>query len=178
MKTTSINPEFGEQLKYLREMKGLTVRELAARANTALAVVTMVENGHWGAGPDLLIRLGEALGLKGRKLDAFILDGFSTSKRDLLLPKAKAYPARINNALALKCVECVLHPENISTCILNPKIAKSTLRSLARQLADIARAWKKAADSRNGEPITMGPDLGLQLRDGREVYMGLMLLNP
>lgn len=54
----------GNRIKYLRNASGLTLQQLAERADTSRDTIWRLENGDRGLTDDWMRRLGEALGCK------------------------------------------------------------------------------------------------------------------
>lgn len=57
-----LREELGEALRYLREMRGLTLRDVSAQANVALSYLSEVERGKKEASSEVLASISNALG--------------------------------------------------------------------------------------------------------------------
>lgn len=61
---------FGEHLTRLREAKGISIRELAARANLEYSQVQRIEKGKVNLSLSTIVALSEGLGVsKGKMMD-------------------------------------------------------------------------------------------------------------
>jgi transcriptional regulator with XRE-family HTH domain len=73
---------FGPHLRSLRELRGLTQEELAARAGLHVTHISLLEHGKRSARIETLERLGKALGIQPRELLPSIKMPRRSDKRD------------------------------------------------------------------------------------------------
>jgi len=59
---------FGKRVRQLREKRGLTQEELAAKAHLHLNSVSLIERGQRGISLDTILELARALGVKPDRL--------------------------------------------------------------------------------------------------------------
>jgi len=167
---------FGERLKQLRLEGELTVRQLALKAEMSFSLLTLIENGHRGAGQELLERIGTALNLKGVALREFVLDGLSTSAKDGLLDTVRKFDPRINNMMALTLLKHGISPNSIKQCRLNVTLEPDLLLKLANQIQTKAKRVRQAISSSNVDQLAGGVSLEMILKNKRRVIVEVIVM--
>lgn len=86
-------PNFGQALRYWRKRRGFSQLELAAEALTTPRHLSFVETGRSRPGQDLILRLGRALDLAARDLNAMLDSaGFAPAFADLSFDEESMAP--------------------------------------------------------------------------------------
>lgn len=89
---------FAKQLQELRKEKLLTVKELGDRAKVPSTLISGLQSGQRSVGENNATRIGQALGLEGDQLRAFVYAALNEAKRKAL-SAANEYPSEIVNHL-------------------------------------------------------------------------------
>ena len=112
---------FGNTLTSLRTRMDLTVQELADKANLPATLVSGLQSGNRHIGENNARRLGAALNLAGRELDTFVYEAINLCS-EKLLEDCKRFPAEIINLAAKHLQAQGIDGEQVTRCVLKPKL--------------------------------------------------------
>ncbi len=113
MNTDTTNT-FGSMLKKHREGAKKTLRDLGCEADVPHSVIAAIESGRRSVTTEVAVRLAEALHVKDK--DTFLLKAISTTKRQKILPFAKAYRAEVLNSMAIYLANAGILAGDIEEC--------------------------------------------------------------
>ena len=92
---------FSTTLSVLRRRAALTNIQLADRAHVSRSIIPGLQSGKRCVGEFQARKIGAALQLEGKELEAFIFCGINRCT-EKILKQAQAYPAELLNLLALQ----------------------------------------------------------------------------
>jgi hypothetical protein len=99
----------------------LTVQELADKANLPATLISGLQSSNRHIGENNARRLGLALNLSGRELDTFVYEAINRCS-EKLLEDSKKYPAEIINLAAKHLQQLGINGEQVTRCVLKPKL--------------------------------------------------------
>lgn len=109
---------FPQLLTQLRLKAGFTNVALAEEAKVSPSLVPGLQSGRRCVGEYQARKLGVALGLSGKDLDAFIFSGIDRCSEKVLM-EAQPYPTQLLNLLARQLRRAGVGPEKISRCLVD-----------------------------------------------------------
>ena len=94
-----VTEQFGDKLSRLRKDAGLTNRGLAVSASVPSSLIAGLQSGHRRVGEFQAHKIGNALGLDGSELEAFVMEAVNTCT-EKVLSESKDYPSLFLNFIA------------------------------------------------------------------------------
>ena len=110
-----MNEDFADTLTRLRRAAGLTNVKLSERAAVPCSLIAGLQSGKRRVGELQARRIGQALGLKGGELDAFIFHAINQCT-EKVLSVSRGYPAELLNRLALLLRKAGILPDQVHGC--------------------------------------------------------------
>ena len=112
---------FGNTLTTLRARLNLTVQDLANKAKVNPTLVSGLQNAKRQIGENNARKLGSALNLSGGELENFVYAAINECS-ERVMDDCKMYPAEVLNLCARHLQEQGISGEQISRCVLKPKL--------------------------------------------------------
>ncbi len=109
---------FAERLKTLKERSGLSNRQLADRSDVSHSLIAALLSENRGVGELQASRIGAALGLKGKELEAFVLSAIDTCT-EKVMKASMDYPAAFLNLIAGQFRVAGILPHDFSNFQIN-----------------------------------------------------------
>ena len=116
-----MNSTFANTLTAHRNRLNLTVQSLADKAKVNPTLVSGLQNSRRQVGENNARRLGMALDLSGKELESFVYAAINGCT-EKVMEDCKQYPAEALNLCAKQLQESGIGGEQISRCVLKPKL--------------------------------------------------------
>jgi len=112
---------FANTLTAHRNRLNLTVQTLADKAKVNPTLVSGLQNNKRQVGENNARRLGIALNLSGKELENFVYAAINECS-EKVMEQNKPYPAEVLNLCAKQLQESGIDGDQISRCVLKPKL--------------------------------------------------------
>jgi transcriptional regulator with XRE-family HTH domain len=147
---------FAQLLREERTKAGLTLRQLAEKAQLAHTVIARAEAGKRSVGEGYATQLATALGITGHQLDRFVTAALDTTVSERILKAHSSYPAALLNWIPAQLRRAGISGgmiEDIETTEIPPAegVAVRTLKIHAGASAGGSGMTRDHVDRANGE---------------------------